>query len=86
MYIIGVRDKNYTYTIYVNFILYNNTYFQGFKNTTINFTDSIEFALKIKDINLAEALASSIQRNDPTLDCEVLKVSYKTMDLYKGGK
>lgn len=74
-YLIGVRhpeDKHINN--YVESIEFRNHFWHKFKNTNIMLTDSLIYAFRLKNKELADELKKSIQRAIPNLVAEVLEI------------
>ena len=72
-YIIGIlKEGDKVINHYVEEIQFRNHHFEDFKNVTLQFTDDLRFALRIKSKELADNLGFVAQKALPKLKVEVI--------------
>lgn len=74
-YLIGVKHpKDTSISNYVECIEFRNHFWKEFQNSTIMFTDSSNYALRLKNKGLADELKKCVQKAVPNLVVEVLEI------------
>lgn len=74
-YLIGVRHpEDRCINQYVESIEFRNHFWKEFQNNTIMFTDSSNYALRLKNKGLADELKKCVQKAVPNLVVEVLEI------------
>ena len=72
-YVIAIlKEGDKVINNYVEEITFRNHHWREFKNCTLQFTDDLRFALKIKSRELADQLQFVAQKSLPKLKVEVI--------------
>ena len=81
-YVIAIlKDGDKVVNSYVEEITLRNRHCREFKNCTIQFTDDLRFALKIKSRELAGQLQFVAQKSRPMLKVEVICLNHTSIKI-----